>query len=417
MASRRAFLSKSFGVAVLGGTLPSFLGRAALAQPLPTFGTSIDPGNVLVVIQMGGGNDGLNTIVPYSDDAYHRVRPAIGVAETSVLRINDRIGLNPVMAPLDDLYKAGRVAIVQGVGYPNANRSHFEATQIWETASPERPLSNGWLGRYLDSTVRTPAITPNPANTADLFTAVALGDTVPTALIASHVDVPAIGSLGTYGYNAGKDLSSKLTAGALYDGAQPGQSPYLTMIEETARNAMHGGDVLKAKIGSYAPAVTYPADAFSQQLSLAARIIGSNVVTRIIFVSIGSFDTHANQRVQQDRLLGYLSNGLHAFYADLAAHQLDRRVLAMTFSEFGRRVTQNASNGTDHGTAMPLFVMGGTVKGGVYGDHPSLTQLDANGDLLHAIDFRSVYATVVERWLGHSTAGIIAGDYQSVAFL
>jgi uncharacterized protein (DUF1501 family) len=415
MASRRAFLSKSLGVAVLGGTLPSFLGRAALAQALPTLGTSVDPGNVLLVVQMGGGNDGLNTIVPYSDDAYHRVRPAIGIAASSVIRIDGRIGLNPVMAPLDDLYKEGRVAILQGVGYPNPNRSHFEATQIWETASPDRPVSDGWLGRYLDATAS--AAPSSGTNPKDLFTAVAIGDTVPTALIASHVDVPAVGSLNTYGYNSGKDVSSRLTVGALYDGAKAGESPYLAMIDQTARNAMRGSDVLKAKIGSYAPAVTYPSDPFAQQLSLAARIIGSNVGTRIVFVTIGSFDTHANQRIQQDRLLGYLSGGLHAFYADLAAHGLDRNVLAMTFSEFGRRVTQNASNGTDHGTAMPLFIVGGTVKGGVYGEHPSLTDLDPNGDLVHATDFRSVYATVVERWLGHDAGGIIAGDYQNVAFL
>jgi uncharacterized protein (DUF1501 family) len=412
MASRRRFISTSLGVAVLGGTLPSFLRTAAFAQPLPALGTSLDPGNVLVVVQMGGGNDGLNTVVPYSDDAYHRVRPTVGIPAQSVLKIDDRIGLNPVMAAFDDLYKEGRVAIVQGVGYPNPNRSHFEATQIWETASPDNPTSNGWLGRYLDRTV--PAHPASAVDERDLFTAVTLGDTVPTALIAQHVDVPAIGALAAFGYNSGKD--TKTTAGALYDGATPGQSPYLALLESTARSALHGGDLLKAKVADYKAAVTYPKDAFSSQLQLAAQIIGSGLGTRIVFVSIGSFDTHAGQRAQQDRLLGYLSQGLHAFYADLAAHGLDRRVLTMTFSEFGRRVQQNASNGTDHGTAMPLFIVGGGVKGGVYGEHPSLTDLDA-GDLKHAIDFRSVYATVLERWLGHDTAGIIQGTYDTVAFV
>ncbi len=413
MSSRRAFISQSLGVAVLGGTLPSFLARPALAQALPALGTTVDPGNVLLVIQMVGGNDGLNTIVPYSDDAYHRARPAIGIADTSVLKIDGRIGLNPVLAPLDDLYKDGRVAIVQGVGYPNPNRSHFEATQIWETASPERPSSSGWLGRYLDAIVPASPVT----NPATLFSAVTLGDTVPAALIAQHVDVPAVGALATFGYNSGQDSASRLTAGALYDGAKPGQSPYLALIEETARNAMHGGDLLKAKIANYKPAVTYPKDAFSAQLQLAAQIIGSKVGTRIVFVSIGSFDTHARQRTQQDRLLGYLAQGLHAFYADLQAHGMADNVLAMTFSEFGRRVTENASSGTDHGAAMPLFIVGGRVRGGVYGDHPSLTDLDAGGDLKHGFDFRQVYATVVERWLGHDTKGIISGDYDTVAFV
>lgn len=413
MPNRRAFISQTLGIAVLGGSVPSFLASAADAQPLPALGTSVDPQNVLLVIQMGGGNDGLNTIVPYSDDDYHRVRPAIGVDESTVLKIDDRIGLNPVMAPLDDLFKQGRVAIVQGVGYPNPNRSHFEATQIWETASPENPVSYGWLGRYLDRVVPRATSGPNPG---DLFAGVTLGDTIPAAMTAQHVDVPAVGALSAFGYNGGKDVASKTTAGTLYDGARPGQSPYLSLIETTARNAMRGGDVLRAKIASFQNAVTYPNDPFSAQLRLAAQIVGAGVGTRIIFVSIGSFDTHAGQRAQQDRLLGYLASGLHAFYADLEAHQLQDRVLAMTFSEFGRRVAQNASNGTDHGTAMPLFVVGGKVKGGVYGDHPSLTDLD-NGDLKYAIDFRSVYATVLEHWLGHDPNDVIAGNFGSVAFV
>jgi uncharacterized protein (DUF1501 family) len=413
MTSRRAFVSRSLGIAVLGGTLPSFLSTAAGAQALPALGTSIDPENVLLVIQMGGGNDGLNTIVPYSDDAYHRVRPGIGIASKTVLKIDDRIGFNPVMSPLDDLFKDGRVAIVQAVGYPNPNRSHFEATQIWETASPERPVTNGWLGRYLDATLPPAA---GPAASSRLFTAVSLGDTVPTALLAQHVDVPAIGALTTFGYNVGKDAHSKSTAGSLYDGAKAGQSPYLDLIETTARDAMHGGDVLQTELAGYKPATVYPPDAFAQQLQLAARIVGSNLGTKVIFVSIGSFDTHAGQRAQQDRLLGYLAGGLRAFYQDLDAHGLQDRVLALTFSEFGRRVAQNASGGTDHGAAMPLFVVGGRVKGGVYGEHPSLTDLD-DGDLKFATDFRAVYATVLERWLGRDPAHIINGSYPDVAFV
>ncbi|GAC1532114.1 MAG: DUF1501 domain-containing protein [Vulcanimicrobiaceae bacterium] len=416
MTTRRAFISRSLGVAVLGGTMPSFLAGAADAQPLPALGATVDPGNVLLVVQMGGGNDGLNTVVPYTDDAYHRVRPGIGIAANAVLKISDRIGLNPALDGLDDLYRDGRVAIVQGVGYPNPNRSHFEATQIWETASPDRPVSSGWLGRYLDRTVEpVPATAPAPTSGDRLFPAVALGETIPTALVAQHVDVPAIGAINAYGL-AGKDVASRRTAGVLYDGAKPGQSPYLAMIETTARHAMHGGDYLRTKIASYVPAVEYPSDAFAQQLRLAAQIVGSRVGTRVIFVSIGSFDTHANQRAQQDRLLGYLGNGLRAFYRDLAAHGLAEHVLTMTFSEFGRRVAQNASNGTDHGTAMPLFVVGGKVRGGVYGEHPSLTDLD-RGDLRYAMDFRSVYATVLQRWLGRASDDVIAGTFPTVAFV
>ncbi|HMD03115.1 MAG TPA: DUF1501 domain-containing protein, partial [Candidatus Baltobacteraceae bacterium] len=385
MANRRVFISRSLGIAVLGGTMPSFFAREADAQALPALGSTLDPSNVLVVVQMGGGNDGLNTVIPFGDDGYHRVRPTIGIADAVVLKIDDRIGLNPVMTGMSELYKEGHLAIVQGVGYPNPNRSHFEATQIWETASPERPVSTGWLGRYLDKVV--PAGAAATQTTTGLFTGVTLGDQVPAAMIAAHVDVPAIGALNTFGYNTGKDAASKQTAGVLYDGAKPGQSPYLELVQNTARNALHGGDALKAKIASYKALAEYPKDPFSQQLALAAQIIGSNVGTRVIFVSIGSFDTHAGQRAQQDRLLGYLSNGLLAFYKDLDAHGVAGNVLAMTFSEFGRRVAQNASNGTDHGTAMPLFVLGGKIKGGVYGEHPSLTDLD-HGDLKFATDFR-----------------------------
>jgi len=410
MSSRRTFIHQGLGIAVLGGSMPLAFMRAASAQALPSLGSSVDPGNVLVVIQMGGGNDGLNTVVPYSDDAYHNVRPVIRIAENTVLKIDERIGLNPALTGLNELYKEGRVAIVQGVGYPSPNRSHFEATQIWETASPALREQTGWLGRYLDKT--------NPAGEKPKspFQAVALGDQIPAALVSQHVDVPAIGALNAFNFNVGRDANAKTSAGVLYDGARPGQSPYLTMLEDTARSAYHGGDVLRQKVAAYKAAVTYPKDGFSQQLQLAAQMIGSDTGTRIIFVSIGSFDTHVNQRQQQDRLLGYLGSGLLAFYQDLKAHGKDKSVMTMTFSEFGRRVQQNANNGTDHGTAMPLFVIGGALKGGVYGTHPSLTDLD-RGDLKFNTDFRSVYATVLSKWLGRNPSDVLGGQFDTIAFV
>jgi uncharacterized protein (DUF1501 family) len=406
---RTAFLSRSLGAAALGGALPFAFVRAAYADPAP--GAGADPANALVVVQMSGGNDGLNTIVPYADDAYHRARPAIGVDPATVLRIDERIGWNPALAGLAELYAEGRVAILQGVGYPEPNLSHFEATEIWETASPVKPQQYGWIGRYLDLRYAAGVKPPSP------FETVALGDTLPAALVSAHVDVPAIGALGAFSYNTGRDLASKQSAGRLYDGAAPGASPYLAMISDVAREAYHGGDVLRAKVAGYTAAVTYPTDGFAQQLKLAAQLIGTDAGTKIVFVSIGSFDTHAGQRAQQDRLLGYLGNGLLAFYRDLAAHGNDKRVLTMTFSEFGRRVMQNASNGTDHGTAMPVFVAGASVRGGIYGDHPSLTELDRGGNLLFGTDFRSVYATVIERWLGRRSADVLDGSFAPLAFV
>ena len=405
---RKTFVSSALSVAFLGGNASRVLAQVATAAPvLPAFGR---PDNVLVVVQMAGGNDGLNTVVPWSDDAYHRVRPVIGIAANQVLKLDDRIAFNPALKGLHELYRQGRVAVVQGVGYPNPNRSHFEATQIWETASPDRPQQYGWLGRYLDKRFAS-GMKP-----ASLFEAVSLGDMLPAALVASHVEVPAIGALGAFGYNTGRDLASKQSAGVLYDGAKVGQSPYLAMIAATARDAYHGGDVLRAQTAAFTNKATYATNGFAQQLALAAKLIGSTAGSKIVFVSIGSFDTHAGQRGQQDRLLGYLGDGLLSFYADLAAHGLDQQVMTLTFSEFGRRVAQNASNGTDHGTAMPLFLIGGGVKGGIYGEHPSLTELD-HGDLAFATDFRSVYATVIQRWLGRDPSEVIGGAYPMLDFV
>ncbi len=411
MTDRRSFLSRSASVAVLGGIMPAGFMNAAFAQTLPTLGNAVDPENVLVVVQLAGGNDGLNTVVPYADDNYYRVRPQINVAADKLLKLDDHVALNPALSGMMELYKQGHVALMQGVGYPNPNRSHFEATQIWETASVDRPIQTGWLGRYLDAAMQVGARTANP------FGAVSLGDTLPAALVGAHTDVPAIGALNNYAFQTGKNLDQKSSAGMLYDGAKPGQSPYLQMVEDTARNAYHGGDRLRSLLAGYTTTVAYPGDNFSQQLKLAAQLIGSKAGTRIIFVSLGSFDTHANQRVQQDRLLGYLGTGLKAFYDDLKAHGNDKRVLTMTFSEFGRRVSQNASGGTDHGTAAPVFVVGGALKGGIYGAHPSLTDLDKNGDLLHSQDFRAIYATVLERWLGRSSRDVLAGTYAPIAFV
>lgn len=413
MPTRRRFLADTLSVVVLGGVMPQAFMRAAIAQTLPSYETTNAPENVLVVIQMGGGNDGLNTIVPYSDDDYHRARPKIRINEKSVLRLDDRIGFNPAMNALMELYKEGRVAVVQGVSYPNPNRSHFEATQIWETASPDQSRSTGWLGRYLDEN-----LTRSRIDASTYFSGITLGDTIPTAMATSHVDITAVSAVSTFGYNTGRDAESKKNAGILFDGAQPGQSPYLSLIEETARNAYHGSDLFRSKIASFQHAATYQKDPFSAQLALAAQIIGSNIGTRVLFVSIGSFDTHAGQRPSQDRLLRYLSDGLSAFYQDIQAHGLADRVLTMTFSEFGRRVQQNASNGTDHGTAMPLFILGGKVKGAIYGDHPSLTDLDDNGDLKFHTDFRSVYATVLSRWLGRNPDSIIdGGTFRTLPFV
>ena len=355
MSSRRAFLNKTAGIAVLGGTLPSFPGRAAFAQPLPALGASVDPRNVLVVIQMGGGNDGLNTIVPYGDDAYHRVRPTIGIAPSTVIKIDDRIGLNPKMTALDDLYQEGHVAIVQGVGYPTPTARTSKRRRFGKRRRRIARSRAAGSGAISTATHRTRPVPPVRRRSSPRSRSA-----IPCRPHSSHntsTFPPSVRSASTVTIPAKTRLPKRPRANST-TARRPDNRPTYHSSRKR-RNAMHGGDLLRAKVKGYQAAVTYPADAFSQQLKLAAQIIGSNVGTRIVFVSIGSFDTHAGQRNQQDRLLGYLANGLRAFYGDLTAHALADNVLAMTFSEFGRRVAQNASNGTDHGTAMPLFIVGG----------------------------------------------------------
>ncbi len=380
----------------------------ALAQPalpgLPGGGAD----RVLIIVNMQGGNDGLNTIVPYGMQSYYRVRPTIGVTQNEVLSLNAQIGLNPSLKSLKDMYDKGSVAIVQGAGYPKPDHSHFRSTEIWQTAAPDRYESTGWLGRYLDN-----ANLP----TTNLFNAVAVAQVLPEALISRKVDVPAIAAIRGYGLTSDRNAASKDTFSSLVrDTRAPFQSPYLATVAEIEDHAQRGSQELPKLIGGYKTDASYPATQLGRSLALAAQIVGSKLGTKVIYVQHGSFDTHAAQKGTQDRLLRELSDGIKAFYDDLAAHGNDRRVLTMTFSEFGRRVAENASRGTDHGEAGPMFLIGGGVKGGIYGDHPSLDDLD-NGDIKYTVDFRSVYATIVEKWFGRPSTGIIAGSFPTMAML
>ena len=362
---------------------------------------------VLVLVNMQGGNDGLNTIVPYASREYYDYRPKLSIPATSVLTINDSIGFNPALAALKPMYDRGALALVQGVGYPDPNHSHFRSTEIWQTAQPERFERTGWLGRYLDTTRTAPQ---------SLFCAAALADVLPEVLIADHVDVPAIASLRGYGLRSDRNRDQRSALSAFSrDERLPFTSPFLARVSELEGDAQRGSEQLPGLIAGYTTQTRYPNTPIGQSLELAAKMIGSRIGTKIIYVQHGSFDTHTQQRGTQDRLLTQLAEALSAFYADLAAHGNAQRVLTMTFSEFGRRVAENASGGTDHGEAAPLFLLG-PVRGGVYGDHPSLTNL-SNGNLGYTVDFRSVYATVIERWLGREASPIIGGSYRTMDFV
>jgi uncharacterized protein (DUF1501 family) len=402
---RNSFLLGAAGGVALIGLNGGLFSRALAQTPAGS-----DDDRVLVVVNFQGGNDGLNTVVPFASQAYYTYRPSLAVPQADVLRINDAIGLNPELKPLKAMYDKGQVAIVNGVGYPKPDFSHFRSTEIWQTAAPEKYLSTGWLGRYLDS-----ADLPQD----NLFNAVAISSVLPEVLVADRVDVAAIAQLNGYGLTSdrkGGSVGSDEFHSFVQDADVPFQSPYLTQVAAIEDHAQRGAEELPKLVAGYVPAGTYPATPFGRSLALAAQIIGTKLGTRVLFVQLGSFDTHTTQKGTQDRLLADFANGMSAFYADLAAHGNDGRVLTMTFSEFGRRVAENGSRGTDHGTAAPVFVMGGGVKGGVYGAHPSLDALD-NGNLTFTTDFRSVYATVLEKWLKRPASGIVGSGFDQLPLL
>ncbi len=405
--NRNRFLLGAVSGLTIAANFDGFFATALASPALPNLPGGADD-RVLLVINLQGGNDGLNTVVPHGMPEYYQYRPSLGVAPNEVLRIDERIGLNPALAALKAMYDKGQVAIVQGAGYPNPDHSHFRSTEIWQTAVPDRYATTGWLGRYLDAANL-------PSN--NLFNAVAVSPVLPEALIAERVDVPAIDALRGYGLTSDRNKSERGAFAAFAsDTRAPFSSPYLPMVAMIEDHAERGAAELPNLVAGYTTSATYPATPLGRSLALAAQIIGSRLGTRVLYVQHGSFDTHVSQKATQDRLLKELSEGLAAFYADLAAHGNDQRTLTMTFSEFGRRVAENANRGTDHGEAAPMFLLGGGLRGGLYGEHPSLTNLDG-GDATYTVDFRSVYATVIEKWFGRPTSGVIAGSFPIVPLL
>ncbi|HTW86267.1 MAG TPA: DUF1501 domain-containing protein [Candidatus Sulfotelmatobacter sp.] len=404
--SRSSFLLGALSGLTVVGRTDDFFARALAQAPLGAAGADDD--RVLVVVNLQGGNDGLNTVVPFGMPDYYRFRPTIGIPAGNVLRLDDVVGFNPALAPLKKMYDAGQVAVVQGVGYPNPDHSHFRSTEIWQTATPDGYVSTGWLGRYLDG-----AGLPHD----NLFNAVALTNVLPEVLVAKTTDVPAIDALRGYGLVSDRVALNRDAFHAFAQDAQvPFDSPYLAQVAEIEDHAQRGAQELPKLIAGYKTDATYPATPLGRSLALAAQIVGSKLGTRVLYVQHGSFDTHTTQPQTQDRLLADFANAVAAFYADLTAHGNDRRVLTMTFSEFGRRVEENASRGTDHGEAAPLFLIGGGVKGGLYGRHPELAQLSM-GNLPFSTDFRTVYATVLEQWLGRPSTAIVNGSFATLPVL
>ncbi len=392
------------GLAVVANA-DHILARALADTPLPGLPGGDD--RVLVLVNLQGGNDGLNCVVPHGNPLYYQMRPSLAVPRGDVLALDASVGFNPNMKSLKSMYDKGLVAVVQGVGYPNPDHSHFRSTEIWQTAAPDRYEHTGWLGRYLDD-ARLPK---------NLFNGVALAQVLPEVLVSNGVDVPSIAQVAGYGLVSDRNAVARKTYTQLVtDNRFPFKSPYLAHIAEVEDDAQRGSEELPKLIGGYKPAGSYPATPLGRSLSLAAQIIGSKLGTRVLYVQHGSFDTHVNQKATQDRLLQQFSDAMGAFYADLQAHGDENRVLTMTFSEFGRRIEENGSQGTDHGEASPLFLVGGGVKGGVYGSAPNLEKANM-GNVAFTTDFRSVYATVIERWLGRPSQKILGGSFPHIAAL
>lgn len=397
-------LATASGLAMVGSTEHVFA-RALSQSPLP--GLPGSENRCLVVINLYGGNDGLNCVVPHGDARYYRLRPNLAIDRSAVLAIDARAGLNPAMRSFKALYDKGIVAIVQGVGYPNPDHSHFRSTEIWQTAAPERYEHTGWLGRYFDEA----------GARENLFKGVAVSKVLPEVLVSDRTDIPAIPALGAYSMMADRNAAARQAfSRQARDRSLPFSSPYLAHIMEIEGDAQRSSEELPRLVSGYKTRASYPATGLGRSLALAAQIVGSNLGTRAIYVEHGSFDTHVSQSKTQDALLTQFSNAIAAFYEDLAAHGNDRRVLTLTFSEFGRRIEENGNRGTDHGEASPLFLIGGGVKGGLYGAAPDLGATNM-GNVRYTIDFRSVYATVLERWLGRPSASVLNGEFPRLPVL
>jgi uncharacterized protein (DUF1501 family) len=365
----------------------------------------------LVVIQLSGGNDGLNTLIPYSQQAYYTYRPTLGVPQDQVLKIDGSVGLHPSMTAISNLYAAGHAAVVQGAGYPNPNRSHFESMSIWWRAATDPNPSTGWLGRYLDYSKSLDAS----------VSAVNVNSILPNSLVGEAQSAMAIDSLQNFRVfpltsspAPARDEATILEIDAVQCTSCKEYTALVKSIMDAGVSGIQASEMVRSAAASYQTSVAYPANDFGNRLKLAAQIITSSLKPRIIYLQIGGFDTHAAQKNTQATLLKVLSDGIGAFYQDMQQRGRDNDVLLMTFSEFGRRVVENGSQGTDHGTAEPMFVVGGNVKGGLYGQYPSLSSLDA-GDLRYSVDFRQVYASVLDDWLGVDPAQILPTTFPKLS--
>ncbi len=449
--TRREFLRSGLIMASAAATIPAFLSASANAMHGALGGLSSAPGvpddHILVVVQLSGGNDGLNTVIPFGMPEYYRARTGIGIAEKDVLKLReaDGVGLHPALAGVKDLYDNGSAAVIQGVGYPNPNRSHFRSMDIWHTADTSA-TGDGWIGRYFDSeccgfgsgesgslpgAAKAKAGKRQPPAEADATAGppgIAIGRTAPLAMEGRKIKPVSFESADLFrwtGQDVDKALKDPYTElnrrGAselMVPGNPQAQDTNASFLLRTALDAQVSSDLIRKAV-SRRPETTFPQSDIGRQLSMVSAMIRAGLKTRVYYTSLGSFDTHSGQGGAQGRhsqLLRQLGDAMKAFYAELRAQGNDTRVLTMSFSEFGRRVGQNASQGTDHGTAAPMLLFGPMVRSGVIGEHPSLRDLD-EGDLKYKIDFRSIYAGILEGWMKADSKTILEGTFRPLPVL
>ena len=405
--SRRDFLSAGLATVASGVIVPPILAKGVFAAGID----GIHNDRVLVVVQLAGGSDGLNAVVPYADPAYLAARPTIGVKPSDVLHIDANIGLNSALKNVKSLYDSGQVAIVQGVGYANPTYSHFENLYVWEYADPQREQTEGWLGKLLGTQLDSQG---HP------LTACALGETsTPPEMRDPSATVSVIQSVKSYTVRGGS--SNQAMAPALYRHT-PGI--YGALFDSALSTAESGMATLASGAGSYRPAVAYGvngaaarANSLGSALELTAQMISAEPSVKICHVVLGGWDTHQDEPARQTALLTELDAAISAFMQDITAHGQADRVVLMTWSEFGRRINENGSQGTDHGAAAPVFVVGKPVTGGLFGEQPSLTSTIDNGNLKYTVDFRSVYQALIRDWLQGDAASVLGASYPELPLI
>ena len=366
----------------------------------------------LVVIQLSGGNDCLDTVVPYTNGFYYDFRPTIKIAPEDVLPIDNAFGFHPSMGPIKHLWDEGKVAIINGIGYPHPDRSHFRSMDIWHTAEPEKIGTEGWLGRAIREL--------DPAGD-NVLTGVNFGRGLPRALGCRGVPVASVGNLETYGLfsdlqDEGLRQATLETFTRMYGGAA-GKDAVMSLLSQTGSDALKGADILRTAPAQYTSTVAYPANPVAQNLKSMAQVLFADLGTRIYYTQHGSFDTHSGELATHAKLWQEVSGAVGSFMDDLRDHGREDDAMLFIFSEFGRRIRDNGS-GTDHGSGGVAFVIGNAVKGGMYGEYPSLKLEDQlNGDLHFNNDFRCTYSTLLEQWLGLEPAPIVNGQFEQFACL